>query len=93
MSEQSEKLRETVRELEEELSALDSVDEESRLVLEQALGEILEKLVDQRSLEEASDEEPIGDRLAAATEHWEAQHPRLTNLLDRLIAGLNQLGI
>ena len=87
MSSQSEKLRETVRELEAELQSLESVDADSRQVLEQALGEILEKLVDDPP------DEPLHERLTAATEHWEAQHPRLTNLLDRLIAGLSQLGI
>ena len=92
MSEKSEKLREMVRELEAELDSLDSVDEESRLVLEEALGEILEKLVDDQVSRDDSDE-PLGDRLAAATEHWEAKHPQLTNLLERVIAGLNQLGI
>jgi len=95
MTSHTEKLRETVSELEAELAELDSVDDDSRKILEEALGEILEKLVGEEpeSESESESEEPLSERIASVAEEWEAKHPRLTNLLDRLIAGLSQLGI
>jgi len=92
--------------LENELRALQAVDEQSSEVLQEALREI-QSVLHFRQLGEASGpmaEEPDGDaesgesdtvmdRLRHAAHEFEGSHPTLTGLLSRLIDGLGQMGI
>ncbi len=91
MSENLDRLRETLEELESELQSIDSLDETSRAKLEEVAVEIREALdkpdpgqIDSRSLYE---------RLEDSVEEFEATHPRLVQFFTRLSDGLGQMGI
>jgi phytoene/squalene synthetase len=92
MNEQHDRLRETVSELEAELAALDSVDDETRRVLETALAEITEVLQRQ---ERAEAERPhsLVERLEDAAKGLESSHPNLFGILRRTVNALGQMGI
>ena len=91
MTESLDKLKTTVAELEAELQAMEDLDDETRLVLEQAALEIL-AAVDRH--EPGSDApQTLMDRLRIATQQFEESHPTLTGILSRLIDGLGQMGI
>lgn len=94
----SEKLRATVSELEQELLALETVDNETRRVLQEAIGTIRATLRENDRAAKVDDVAPAGDqslteRLSAAVTQFEGQHPTLTGILGRLIDGLAQMGI
>jgi len=91
MSEQAEKLKATVTELEEELQSLETLDDEAREVLEVALREIQAALSEEESAE--LEAESLMDRLNDATHDFEGSHPTLTGIIGRLIDGLGQMGI
>ncbi|MBC8871054.1 MAG: DUF4404 family protein [Planctomycetes bacterium] len=91
MSEQVEKLKATVTELEEELQSLETLDDEAREVLEEALREIQAALNEEESAE--LEAESLMDRLNDATHDFEGSHPTLTGIIGRLIDGLGQMGI
>lgn len=92
MSEQIEKLRATVQELEAELASLDSVDEETREVLAQAMAEISDTLRRQES-PTAEEHQGLAARLQDAAEEFESSHPTLAGILGRLVNSLGQMGI
>jgi hypothetical protein len=94
MTESLEKLKSTVAELEAELLALhdaDSLDRETRLVLEQAAAEILTAI--ERIEPGQGAPQSLLDHLRDATVQFEESHPTLTGILSRLIDGLAQMGI
>lgn len=84
------KLRATLAELEEELRAVDSIEEGDRELLANAAQEIADTLrrgkrTDQTQRVESS----LQDRLV----EFEASHPQLAGIVTRLLDGLGQLGI
>ena len=86
----TEKIRETVTELESELGGLESMDDETRQVLLQAVDEIRTAL--------AKDGPPIQnesliDRLKHSAENFEDAHPNITRLITGLVDSLRQIGI
>ena len=86
-----EKLQAALRELEAELHSLEEVDEETRRLLEEAAEEI-----DAALDEEQPDEAPSSgllDRLRKAAVSFEASHPTMAGILNRIVDGLGQLGI
>jgi hemerythrin-like domain-containing protein len=91
MSESHEQLRRTVRELEDELHRLDSVDESAREVLREALREIVAAL----RADGAPDleRETMTDRLNQAAGVFEGQHPTISGIIRRVVDGLGQMGI
>ena len=91
MSEAHENLRRTVRELEEELHGLESVDEEARDVLREALGEITSALGESGSPD--LEAETMTERLNQAAREFEGQHPTVSGIIRRLVDGLGQMGI
>jgi len=106
MTEQIEKLKAVVRELENELRTLQAVDEQSSEVLQEALREIQSVLQSRQqgasSAAEAQgpegdaetgESDTVMDRLRNAAHEFEGSHPTLTGLLSRLIDGLGQMGI
>ena len=106
MSEQIEKLRAVVRELEKELHELDDVDEQSSEVLQEALQEIQAVLrLRQREVqaveagERPAEQIPpqtsrsLMDQLKQSAREFEGSHPTVSGILIRLIDGLGQMGI
>jgi hypothetical protein len=91
MSELQDKLRTTVAELETELHGLDSVDDETRQVLQEAVREIRAALHDEEAADWSRDS--MTERLADAACSFEDSHPTLTGILRRLVDGLAQMGI
>jgi hypothetical protein len=91
MTETIEKLKSTVAELEAELQALENVDAETRVVLEQAALEILAAI--ERAEPGECAPQSLMDHLRAATQQFEESHPTLTGILSRLVDGLGQMGI
>ena len=90
MADRLEKLRSTLSELEKELAALDSLDDESREQLADAAAEIAATLRRGRRTETTSQAEAsLQDRLV----DFEASHPQLAIIVGRLLDGLAQLGI
>ncbi len=92
MPERLDKLRETVRELETELASLDSIDPETRSVLETALTEIREALR-RKDAEALARRDSLATRLQEAAEGFESSHPNLFGIVGRTIDALGQMGI
>lgn len=85
------RLRQTLEELEQELERTGPVDARSRELLEHVVAEIREIL---ERTEEPGEEQPsLRERLAEATESFEADHPALAETLGRLATALSNLGI
>ena len=91
MSERIEKLKSIVRELEIELAELESVDPESRRVLEEAVADLTTALGKTDS--DVASAQSLVDRFRAAEEGFAASHPTLSGIVARVIHGLGQLGI
>lgn len=94
MPERLEKLLATLRELETELSAVDSLDPGTREVLESAVEDIQQAL--QRpggQPSEADGDQGLQQRLEKSLQDFEASHPGLASLLSRIIDLLGQVGI
>ena len=91
MSERWEKLRQAVDELEDQLQGTESLDDEARSLLEDAsqlVQSALEKQ-DATHLEQHS----LADRLRGSVEEFEAEHPTLASVINRVIDILGQMGI
>jgi chromosome segregation ATPase len=91
MSEHLDRLRATVTELEAELHALETVDDDTRQVLQQAMHEIRTALHEEEAAERQRNS--LTERLQDAAHEFEGSHPTLAGLLTRLIDGLGQMGI
>lgn len=85
------KLRDTIAQLERELQDLESVNEDTRSALRDAIDEIQQAL----NKDEAHDLEhqSLIDRLNDATQDFEGKHPSFTQTVAGLIDGLGQMGI
>jgi hypothetical protein len=96
MAQRIEKLRDTLAELEVELSEVDSLDEGSRQRLREVAEEIAEVLrrSDARSGNlEVEPPHTVREQLLENVETFRVQHPTLAGILQRLVDGLAQLGI
>ena len=91
MTEQIDKLKATVAELEDELRSIDAIDAETRSVLEQAVLDILAAL--HKAAPGQRPPPSLVNRLHAAAQEFEDTHPTVTGILSRLIDGLGQMGI
>ena len=91
MNERLEQLRATVRELEQELAEVDSLDPATREVLSQAARDIQSALG--ASAPERLKSPGITARLRDAASDFETSHPTLAGVLERVIDALGQLGI
>ena len=89
MPERIEKLRSTLKELEEELGNLSSFDEATRQMLEEAVSEIQTAL----NKDEYFEPESVIERLRAAEEKFQVSHPTLSGVVARMLDALGQLGI
>jgi hypothetical protein len=91
MSEELERLRATVRELEAELKSLHQVDPQTKSLLEEVRAEIEAKL--HGPAVGAPSRELLSSRLSEAAERMETTHPNLFGMVARLADALAQLGI
>lgn len=91
MSEQYEKLKATVRELEHELRSFDAMDDETRDMLREVLGEIQGVLGGEDAT--ASQRQSWKDRLSDSAYQFEGAHPTIAGVIRRLLDGLGQMGI
>ena len=90
MPERIDKLKSTLQELEAELASIDSLDEETRAVLESTLEEITQRL-----RKRSSDPQPesLAERLQDAASEFETSHPTLFGIVTRIVDALGQIGI
>lgn len=87
-----EKLKATVAELEAELSQVDSLDDETRALLQSAADDISRALADKPDAAvaaTATQESPLLDAAAS----FEASHPNLAGIVRRLVDAMAQIGI
>ena len=91
MSDRFQKLRATLRDLEKELNALGTLDDQTREQLAAAAEEIAVSLRrgDQPVLKKRIADESLQGRLA----DFEASYPQLAGVITRVLDGLAQLGI
>ena len=90
MAERIDRLRASLAELQQELEAVDSLDETTREQLADAAAEIAATLRRGKRTEQTIEAEAsLKDRLV----DFEASHPQLAIVVGRLLDGLGQLGI
>ncbi len=91
MPERLEKLRATVQELESELQSLDTLDDEARALLREAADEIHSVLEEKDPSKPAP--ESLTERLTHSAQEFEAEHPTLSGVVNRIVEVLRQMGI
>ena len=85
------KLQAAIEELQAELASLGTVDEETRSVLEDTIGEIQTALQEEQHAELS--ESSMITTLRESAEKFEASHPTLFGVISRTIDALGQMGI
>ena len=88
-----ENLRQTLRELEEELDRVEELDDESRQLLQTAASEIQEALHKRETDEEEIAPATWTDPLTDLATNFEESHPTLSRLIGSVANALAQLGI
>ena len=85
------KLQATIEELQAELASLETVDSQTRAVLEDAVSEIEAALNKEEHAELG--ESSLITKLRDSAEHFEPSHPTLFGIVSRTIDALGQMGI
>ncbi len=83
-------LKKTLSELHQELESAESLDTGARDALEAAMNDIRAALDRE---DDASDDDPLSERVREMVSSFEADHPAFAALLRRLSEGLATLGI
>lgn len=91
MTTPQEELRRTVSELEDELAAIESLDTDTREMLQQAAADIQSVLGEDQPA--ATEPTSLAERLKQSLQEFEADHPALAGALERTIHALGQIGI
>lgn len=91
MSDRVQQLRAIIAELESETAALDSLDDEARAALTEAVDELRDTL--SRLSPDQAAPQSLVDRFRSSEERFQASHPNLAGIVLRIIDGLGQLGI
>jgi hypothetical protein len=91
MPERMEKLRSTLHELEQQLQSIESLDEETRKLLQDSVDDLHRQL--DRQPKEPLEPQRLIDRLRATEERFQVSHPTLSGMVLRVIDALGQLGI
>jgi ABC-type transporter Mla subunit MlaD len=92
----SEKLRQTLSELHAELKSAGAVDPATRQLLQDALADIQRSLAAAETVpaeERPTADDGIAERLQTASAKFEATHPTLAGLIERLTDLLSAAGI
>jgi len=85
-------LREHLEELHSELASTEAVDDRSRELLGEVLGDI-QTLLDRSGPDRDQEPEGLGERLRDATRQFEETHPKLAAAVGRVVNALSNLGI
>ncbi len=85
------KLQATIKELQAELASLETVDQQTRAVLEDAVDEIEAALHKEQHADLG--ESSLITKLRDSAEQFEASHPTLFGIVSRTIDALGQMGI
>jgi len=91
MSEHIDQLRATLEELQDELHAIESLDPQTRELLEGAKVEV--ELALHRDEAESLENHSVIDRLQTVGEDFNESHPALSRIVGNLIDVLGQMGI
>ena len=85
-------LREHLEELHSQLESTEAVDDRSRELLGEILGDI-QTLLDRSGEAPVDEPEGLVDRLREATRNFEESHPTLAAAVGRVVDALSNLGI
>ncbi len=85
-------LREHLEHLQSELESTETVDDSSRELLGEVLGDI-QTLLDRSSQDRSQEPEGLVERLRDATRQFEETHPTLAAAVGRVMDALSNLGI
>ena len=91
MPERVTKLHALLDELEKELHSVESLDDQSRELLKEAVGEIQSAL--QEDDTEKLQHQSLADKLGESVVEFETSHPTLHGVVNRIIYMLGQMGI
>ncbi len=86
-------LRELLEQLHKELERTDTIDEEGNEMLRHLDVDIRNLLKRSRAEGEIDPDEPLLERLQDTIDHFEADHPRLTEVLSEMMTILSNAGI
>ncbi len=86
-------LRELLEQLHKELERTDAVDEQGNEMLRHLDADIRNLLKRSRTEGEIDPDEPLLERLQDTIDHFEADHPRLTEVLSEMMTILSNAGI
>jgi hypothetical protein len=87
-----ENLKQTLRNLHDELARTPSVDPELRVLLK-SLAEDIDDVLHPAAPPRAAEDESLSDRVVSARQQFEESHPQLAAIIGRIADGLSQLGI
>ena len=86
------RLREHLEHLHSELASTEAIDDRSRELLGEVLGDI-QTLLDRSSQDRSQEPEGLVERLRDATRQFEETHPTLAAAVGRVMDALSNLGI
>ena len=86
-------LRELLEQLHKELEHMDAVDEQGNEMLRHLDADIRNLLKRSRTEGEIDPDEPLLERLQDTIDHFETDHPRLTEVLSEMMTILSNAGI
>jgi hypothetical protein len=89
---ESERLRESLKALHNELASTESVDEKGRELLRVLMDDI-QKLLDKKGAEESCQRTSLVERLAQGIDYFEELHPTLALTMKQVIETLSNMGI
>ena len=88
----SDRLRESLEALHNELASIESVDEEGRELL-RILGDDIQKLLDKTGPGESRQRTSLVERLTQGIDYFEGSHPTLALAMKKVIETLSNMGI
>jgi tellurite resistance protein len=92
MTEQFQKLKASIAEVEQQVRSAGALDESARETLEEVISD-LRAAVDRQGGPGPFEPESLIERLRAAEENFQVSHPTLSGVVMRMIDALGQLGI
>ncbi len=87
-----ENLRESLRDLDAEIEQIDTVDDETRVIL-QDLAQDIQTLLARTASPDTVEDHPLHERLSNSITYFEITHPRLSASISRVLDALVQLGL
>ena len=88
----TEQLHQSLQELHDELGQIDTVDDQTRAVL-QDLSQDIQTLLARQQVVPPHEDQTLHERLRKNVAYFEATHPRLSSTIDGVLSALVQLGV